>query len=165
MHTEPKVEYRAAQPTVGIRTQVTMRRMPQVIPQLTGEVFAWLAAREIAPAGPPFVRFHVIDMAARMDIEIGVPVAAPVAGDDRATAGELPAGRYAALVYTGVRNGIAANKALLDWGAARGLAWDRRDTPQGDAFAGRYESSLTDPATEPDMARWETEVAIRLADG
>ena len=33
-----------------------------------------------------------------------------------------------------------------------------------DGFGARYESYLTDPADEPDMAKWETEVAIRLAD-
>jgi hypothetical protein len=36
--------------------------------------------------------------------------------------------------------------------------------PHGDAFGSRYESYLTDPGEEPDPARWQTEVAIRLAE-
>jgi hypothetical protein len=77
----------------------------------------------------------------------------------------LPAGRYAALIYRGVQNGIAGNAALLAWGAAQGLQWDQWSTPQGDAFGGRVEFFLTEPDVEPDPAQWETEVAIRLIDG
>ena len=35
---------------------------------------------------------------------------------------------------------------------------------KGDAFGARLESFLTNPDEEPDRAKWETEVAIRLAD-
>jgi hypothetical protein len=86
-------------------------------------------------------------------------------GDDRVSAGTLPAGRYASLVYTGVGRGYSGNKALLDWGASEGLKWDRWATDKGDAFGGRVEFFLTDPDEEPDREKWETEVAIRLADG
>jgi effector-binding domain-containing protein len=164
MITEPKLEARPEQPTVGIRTQVPMKAFKKVIPELLDEVFAWTVRQGITPVGPPFMRFHIINMAGNMDVELGVPVAPGVAGDDRVRAGALPAGRYATLVYTGVRNGIKANGALLDWGAAQGLTWDRHDTEAGDAFAGRYESYLTDPAEEPDPKKWETEVAIRVVD-
>ena len=116
--TEPKLEDRTEQPYMGIRTEVPMRQLPEVIPQLLGEVFAWLGKQGIAPAGAPFIRYHVIDMESQMDIEMGVPVASALSGDGRISAGVLPAGRYAALVYAGVRNGIKANKALLDWDQA-----------------------------------------------
>jgi effector-binding domain-containing protein len=164
MMTAPKLEDRPEQPTVGIRTQVPMSAFKKIIPQLLSEVFAWTREQGVAPVGPPFMRFHVINMAGNMDVELGVPVGPGVAGDSRVTAGALPAGRYASLVYTGVRNGIKANGALLDWGAAQGLTWDRHDTAAGDAFAGRYESYLTDPDDESDPKKWETEVAIRVAD-
>ena len=72
--------------------------------------------------------------------------------------------RYAALVYTGIDNGIEANKALLNWGAEKGLAWDTYAAENGDGFGARIESHLSGPADEPDPAQWETEVAIRLAD-
>lgn len=163
--TEPKLEDRKEQGYMGIRTQVTMDEMsPGVIPQLIGEVFGWLEKHDVAPGGAPFMRFHVINMAANMDIEIGVPVASDQAGDDRVRPGVLPAGRYASLIYTGVTNGMPANKALLDWGAEQGLVWDRWDVEEGDAFRSRFESFLTGPEDDPDPANWETEVAIRLAD-
>ena len=144
--------------------QVPMRQMPKVIPSATTEVFQWLGARGIAPAGAPILRFHVIDMAGLMDIEMGVPVDEAVEGDDQVKAWVLPAGEYATLVYTGVKNGIAGTRALLDWAAEKGLKWDRWDDEKGDAFAARYETYLTDPADEPDTAKWETEIAIKIAD-
>jgi effector-binding domain-containing protein len=164
MTTEPKVEERPAQPYMGVRTLATMQELSTAIPQGHSQVFAWLGQQGIAPSGPPFIRYHVIDMERQLDIELGVPVASTVDGDDHVAAGVLPAGRYAALIYTGVENGIAGNWELLKWGAAQGLVWDQWATPQGDGWGARYESFLTDPADEPDMAKWETEVAIRLAD-
>jgi effector-binding domain-containing protein len=161
---EPRLVDRDEQHYVGIRTQVPMRQFKKVIPQLLGEVFAWLGQHGVAPAGAPFFRYHVINMKSKMDIELGVPVVSAVSGDDRVTAAVLPAGRYAALVYTGVDNGINGNKALLDWGAEKGLVWDTYVAENGDGFGARFESYLTDPAEEPNPAKWDTEVAIRLAD-
>ena len=163
--TEPKLSDREAQHYMGIRTQVPMKEMGKgVIPQLQGEVLVWLEKQGVAPAGAPFIRFHVIDMQAQMDIEMGWPVQSPLSGNDRVRAGVLPAGRYASLVYTGLRNGIKGNKVLLDWAAGKGLVWDRWDEANGDAFGARFESYLTDPKDEPKQAKWEIEVAIRLAD-
>src|SRR5215475_12200848 len=130
--TEPKLEDRSEQHYAGIRTEAPMGQLPNVIPQLLGEVFAWLGKQGMPPAGAPFIRYHVIDMEAKLDIELGVPVAAAVSGDNRVSAGVLPAGRYASLVYTGVTNGIAGNRALLDWAKEQGITWDRWNTDKGD---------------------------------
>jgi effector-binding domain-containing protein len=163
--TEPKLDDRAEVPYMGIRTQVSMEEMGAgLIPRLHGEVMDYLKKQGVAPDGPPFLRFHVINMPGKMDIELGWPVASTLPGDGRVAAGALPAGRYASLIYTGIMNGIAGNKALLDWGAEQGLVWDTYASDQGDGFGARYESFLTDPDDEPDLAKWETEVAIRLAD-
>jgi effector-binding domain-containing protein len=164
MITEPKVEDRTEQHYVAIRTQASMQELDTAIPQGLGEVFAWLVHQGVAPSGAPFTRYLVIDMEALLDIEVGVPVATALSGDDRISAGVLPAGRYASLVYTGIDNGIKANWALLKWGAEKGLVWDSWKTEKGDAFGARLESFLTNPDEEPDRAKWETEVAIRLAE-
>lgn len=165
MFSEPKLEKRAAQPYAGIRTTATLAELGAgLIPRLHGEVYRWLEQHGGAPDGPPFIRYHLIDMANTLDLTLGVPVASPVAGDARVGADALPAGRYATLIYTGIENGVAGNKALLDWGAEQKLEWDTRATPDGDVFGSRYEQFLTDPDDEPDMAKWQTEVAIRLAE-
>jgi hypothetical protein len=89
-------------------------------------------------------------------------VDAPLPEDGEVHPGVLPAGRYASLVYMG--NGLTGNKALIEWAKTNGIAWDRWDDPNGDAFRSRYESYLTDHKVEPRKTRWEVEVAIKLAD-
>jgi effector-binding domain-containing protein len=165
MITGPTLEDRKEVHYMGIRTQVTMQELGAgVIPQLHSEVNAWLAKQGVSPSGAPFIRYLVINMAEKLDIELGWPVASSLPGEGRIQPGVLPAGRYASLIYTGIMNGIPANKVLLDWGAEQGLVWDTYASDHGDGFSARYESFLTDPADEPDPAKWETEVAIRLAD-
>lgn len=164
MFTEPKLEDRPDQPYVAIRTRATMQQLDTAIPQGLGEVSAWLQKQGIAPAGAPFCRYLIIDMEALLELEIGWPVARPASGDGRVQAGVLPAGRYASLIYTGIDLGIPANRALLEWGPENGLAWDTWATQQGSAWGARCETFLTNPDEQPDRARWETEVAIRLAD-
>jgi effector-binding domain-containing protein len=163
MITEPKLEDRGEQQYVGIRTQVPMSKFKKIIPEFLDELFAWLGKQGVQPAGAPFMRYHVINMAGNMDVELGVPVTSAVSGDGRIAPGVIPAGRYASLVYTGV-NGIKGNKALLDWAAKNNMRWDRWDDQNGDAFGSRVEYFLTGPAEQPDRDKWETEVAIRLAD-
>lgn len=165
MMTEPKLEDRSEQPYLGIRTQITIQEMGSgIIPQLQDEVLEWMNQQGIAPAGAPFMRYHVINMAEKLDVELGWPVANAVAGNQRITAGMIPAGRYASLVYTGIANGMEGNKVLIEWANANGVAWDRWDDEKGDAFRSRLETYLTEPDDEPDMAMWETEVAIKLVD-
>lgn len=161
---KPKVEERAEQRYVALRLQATMQELGRAIQEGIGEVASWLARRGIAPMGAPFVRYVVIDMERLLEIEVGFPVAEAQEGDERVVAGMLPAGRYASLIYTGIDRGIEANWELLKWGAAQGLVWDSRKTEKGEAFKARFEVFLTNPEEEPDRAKWETEVAIRLAD-
>lgn len=82
----------------------------------------------------------------------------------RLNGGLLPAGRYATLVFRGIRNGVEANARLIDWIKAHGETMDFRQTSAGDSFASRVETLLTDPKAENDQDRWETEIAIRLRD-
>src|SRR5258708_22338360 len=164
MFTEPKLIDRKEQPYIGIRMQTPTSNFPNMIPKFVNELLTWLAAQGVKPAGGPFMRFHVINMKSNMDVEIGVPVASALPGTGHIAADVLPAGKYAALVYTGVKNGIKGNKALLDWAAEQGIVWDRFDSVNGDRFGARYETFLTGPEDDPDQSKWKTEVAIRLAD-
>jgi effector-binding domain-containing protein len=96
----PEIIERAEQPYVAIRAEVTMAELAGLADRF-GEVFGWLAEHGVAPAGPPFFRYHVIDMERQLDVEAGVPVPAAMEGDDRVVAGTLPAGRYATSVHAG----------------------------------------------------------------
>jgi effector-binding domain-containing protein len=164
MSAAPQIETRAEQPYVAIRGQVTMAEIGPFAGR-TGEVFAWLGARGLAPAGPPFLKYNVIDMMLQLEIEAGVPVAAVPDGDGEVICGVLPAGRYATIMHVGHPSELlGVTKALRDWAAEQGLAWDMSPDGDGERWASRLEISLTDPRQEPDMSKWVTQLAFRLAD-
>lgn len=154
--TRPEITY------MGIRTQTPFKGMFKVVDKLFKEINQWAKQHPIERAGPPFLRYHVIDMAGEMDIEVGFPVAKSMPGDDRVQAGVIPAGRFASLVYIG--SGYTGNKTLILWARDNSYQWDRWDDPKGDGFRARYEAFLTDPRIEPRKTKWEVEVAIKLAD-
>jgi effector-binding domain-containing protein len=147
------------QPYAAIRVGVSMEELGPVVPPLTARVFNWLDAQGVAPAGPPFWRYVIIDMENELEIETGVSVASPVEGDAEIRAGVLPAGRYATVVHTGHPDTlVTATRDLLQWGAERDLEWD----VDGDTWGCRLEEYLSDPAE--DMEQWQTRLAFRLRD-
>jgi hypothetical protein len=83
MISEPKIEDRNEQSYVGIRARVTMQELGKTLPPLWGEVYGWLASKGVKPAGAPLWRYLVIDMTAKLEIDVGVPVATPLTGDNR----------------------------------------------------------------------------------
>ena len=159
---KPKIDTRPEQIYMGIRALAPFKGMSKVVDQISKEMNSWIKEHNVAPAGPPFLRFHVIDMRGTMDITYGIPVRKALPADGQIMADVLPAGRYASLIYTG--GGIAGNRALIEWVRGKGLDFDRWDTEAGDNFRSRYESYLTDPKTEHRKTKWEIEVAIKLRD-
>lgn len=166
MIQEPQLQARAAQHYAGIRMTVAMGGISGAVDEAFPELFGWLGANGIAPGGPPFIRFLVIDMAADLELDFGVPVAAPVTGSGRVKPGVLPAGKYAVLRHTGDYEGLfAANAALQDWAREHGIEFDTWVTDQGQAWRSRVEHYPTNPAEEPDPAKWEVDVAYLTVPG
>ncbi|RKN09764.1 GyrI-like domain-containing protein [Streptomyces radicis] len=156
---------RPERPYVAIRARVTMDTIPSIADRVP-EVIGWLAGRGVAPEGAPFLRYRVIDMERFLDIEAGVPVARVLDPDPEAeiVSGTLPAGRYATVTHTGPFDElVGATKTLLGWADAKGLRWDVRDGPEGQVWGCRLEEYETNPAAEPDPAKWVTRLAFRLA--
>jgi hypothetical protein len=162
---EPEIIERAAVPYAGISQWVAMDAVGSVADRIP-EIFGWLGVQGIAPAGPPFFRYHVIDMERPLLVEAGVPVLSAVADDEGdIRGGTLPAGRFVVMMHTGAPSTLmAATAALLAWAEARDLAWDVSETDAGERWSCRVEFYLTDPAEQPDTSKWETELAFRLAD-
>ena len=158
---EPVVVERSAEPYVAIRELVTMETLGTVLPALHPDVRSWLRERGEEPAGDPFFKYNVIDMERQLEVEVGWPVGAQMAGEGRVLAAVLPAGRYATVLYTGHPDGlIDATRALLEWADKEGLQWDVVETADGDRWGARLEFYRSDG---PDMNKWETELAFRLA--
>jgi hypothetical protein len=148
---EPQVQERTAQPYLAIHAHVTTeaelrRAADRGFPELLG----WLGEHGVEPAGPIFIRYA----ADSDDIELGVPVAPGVSGDERVQAGALPAGRWATFVHVGPYRSetdpdLAAGHATLQ-------AWmDAQELERGDYV----EHFILGPAEQPDFTRWQTELA------
>lgn len=152
------------QPFVGVTRTLPMARLKEAsdeIPRLAG----WLGERGITPTGPPFVRFLVIDMAADMVVQTGVPTATPVEAGGAIEAGTLPAGRYVTAVHVGHYDGLYdATSRLLRWAGEQGLHFDKHPSDAGEVWTSRLEWYETDPAEQPDPSTWVTQLAFKLAD-
>lgn len=166
MTITPEIVQRAEQPYVAVRRTVTMRTFPEIADRLP-ELIGALLERGVELAGAPFFRYTLIDMNAHLEVEAGVPVGQVpevLAEQDDLVSAVLPAGRYVSLTHVGHPDElVGVTGELLAWAADQGLAWDKADTGQGERWGCRLEVLKTDPRAEPDMSRWETELAFRLA--
>jgi effector-binding domain-containing protein len=163
MTAEPRIVDRTEQPYIAIRALVTMQELGQVLPGLHPQAYQWLGTHGGQPTGPPFWKYNVVDMDRQLEVEVGVPVATAMSGDDRVLAAILPAGRYATLVHVGHPAGLeGATRTLLDWAAQQGLAWDVEETSEGERWAARLE--VYQDELPADMDTWETQLVFKLAD-
>jgi effector-binding domain-containing protein len=162
MITQPKISLYNERPYVGLRLRTPFRGLFAVVDTLLKELRTWVKTHGVADEGPFFLRYYMIDMEGIMDIELGFMLPKPLPGDDRVKPGVLPKGQYANLTYT--RYALRGNKALLAWIKENNIKMDRWDTPQGDAFACRYEAYLTDYRLEPRKTAWQVELAIKIVD-
>lgn len=150
----PHLEHREEQPYASIAIKANFQEWGAVN-ALIPELFTWLGARE--PAGAPFFRHRVIGgMEERFELEVGIPLTAPIAGDGRVQAGSKPAGTYVVLTHEGHPDTIAnSHVALVEWAAEQGLELAKT----GESWDALFESYLTNPEEEPTPEKWRTELA------
>ncbi|GLY07472.1 MULTISPECIES: GyrI-like domain-containing protein [Actinoplanes] len=161
---EPTIVLREPQHYLGRRESIAMTEFARLADQLPG-MFAGLARQGVPIAGPPFFRYRVIDMAAEMVVEAGIPLANAIPVEPPDFVDVLPGGRYATITHIGHPGELMAVTArLLDWAPRNGLSWDVTPTPTGEVWGGRLEMMLTNPAEQPDMHKWETALLFKLAD-
>ena len=138
----------AARPVVGIRSRARPEEIGQSMGALFRELFEHIGARGQAPAGPPLSIYHAMEPDG-VDFECAMPVAAPMEGTDRIRAGELPACKAATVTHRGPYENLKRTwGALTAWMASQGL----------EGAGAPWEVYVTDPATEPDRAKWRTEI-------
>jgi effector-binding domain-containing protein len=140
------------QPIATIRATALFAAIGATLGQVLPEVFAYVVAQGQRPVGPPFSRY-LGERGETVELEAGVPVDEPVAGDGRVQAGELPGGPVATIWHIGPYDTLRVTYAVLaTWMAAEGRA----------AGGPTWEVYWTDPQEVLDPAEWKTEIICPL---
>jgi effector-binding domain-containing protein len=139
-------------PTLTIRSEGPMSSIKDRIGEGFGALFAYLGPRAGQTTGV-FARYYTMSETNAV-MDTGVMLAAPVAGEGNITAGEIAEGDAAVTTHVGPYETVAAAyEAVQAWIAAN------HRTVAGAPL----EVYLTDPETEPDPAKWRTEVIFPIA--
>jgi len=148
MDLETELRQLQPQPTATIRRTIAPADTADTLDEVLPEVWTYLERSGTHPAGPPFARWHVWE-ADRADLEAGMPVPAPVEGEGRIAASELPGGTVAVTVHRGPYDSLPDTyNALGAWMEANGH----------EHCGAPWEVYLTDPRETPEPADYQTEV-------
>lgn len=136
------------QPTACIREIVAVHAMPQFFERTFHAVLAVLQEQGLAPAGPPYAIYYRMPTDT-VDVAAGFPVTGPVEPSGEVWPGTLPGGRTYEAVHVGPYDAMQpVYHAILQRMTAD-------DEVPADVM---WEQYLSDPAEEPDPARWRTRV-------
>ena len=139
MSYECKIEERAAQPAMSIRTRTPVDKLPEVMGPAYGQIMAYLGEQGAYPAGRPYTAYYNMDMQ-DLDVEIGMPVAQPLPGAGDVQASEIPAGNAATTIHTG---------PYKDLGKAYDALQSFMDEQGVEGTGAAYEFYLNDPGEVP----------------
>ena len=102
------------QPVAVVHGRIEVSEVAGFLGAAFAEVFRVVGAQGLAPAGPPFGRFH--PMNGTFDVEAGVPVTRAITPAGRVAPGVLLGGPVATVVHRGDYGAIGpAYQALSRW--------------------------------------------------
>ena len=135
------------QPTLVVRDKVAAEDVGPWLEAAFSEVARYMNARVIQMAGPPFVRYLL--MQGVFEIEAGFPTMMPAPVEGRLELSQLPGGSVAMTMHTGPYEALpAAFQVLTEWIAKHGY----------EQAGPHWEVYFTDPKEEPDQSKWQTQV-------
>lgn len=128
--SEPRIVELPSQRTIAVRVQQPMAALDlrSLFDRYMPAISASLAANGLTPQGPSFARYHAYGPDI-VDVEMGLPVAAPLpgirplqaVGSGQIGTSELPGGSAAMLIHSGSYRTLAkAYDVLHDWIGTQG---------------------------------------------
>lgn len=106
-------------PLAVVRRRAARQALSQLVPQLCGVVWNAIRANQIRGAG----RHVAVYLDDQINMEVGVELESPFAGDGDVVASALPAGAVATTTHLGPYSRLGdAHRAIQDWCAAQGHA-------------------------------------------
>ena len=141
-------EDRDPQSVAASTATLAVDALPEWLGQTYTRVIAFLKSHNSYPIGPPFARYRR-RADGLFDVTAGFPVQTPVHGDGTVEAALLPGGAAATTMHVGSYDDMAPGyQAIADWIETKKAA------PAGDP----WEVYLSDPGTQPNPARWRTQI-------
>jgi effector-binding domain-containing protein len=142
-----------SQPTVSVRVIIPIAQLGDEWNDRILVLWEHLRNNGVEPIGSPFVRYHTF-AEGQTDLETGVPVAEPVAGEGRVASSELPAGPAIATWHIGSHEGLGNAYARLG-------AWmqEHGGEPNGPGWEEYHwidHNQNADPAAWQHTASWRT---------
>jgi effector-binding domain-containing protein len=154
------IEDREPQAVVSIRSIVAVAELAQAQSERLGELWRSMQARDLAPVGPPFVRYHTFGET-DTDVELGVPVRKEATGEGRIEAGSLPGGAAIVTWHLGAHNSLGEGYGRLNaWLERQGR---RAAGPAWEVYWWIDARREPDPSSWPEPAEWRTELVQPVA--
>jgi len=136
MRIEPRTI--SPQHTAVMKATLHSEELGSWIPPAFDRVANYLDKNGVVPSGMPLARYHVLPDH-MFDVEVGFPVEARVAGDERVRPSSLPGGRVVVAWHIGPYDQLGETyQAVDEWlkaegGVRTGDAWEiYHDPPTGD---------------------------------
>lgn len=148
--TTPNIERRDLdpQPILYIQRELTFSSLQETMGECFGKLYGYGQSKGLAIVGQPIARY-VKAGPGLWTVDFVMPLAAPAEGNGEMVAGNLHAGPVAYAMHNGPYEQLSET----------GAAIERWIKDNGYEVAGPpWESYVTDPASEPDPAKWRTDV-------
>ncbi|MES1980839.1 MAG: GyrI-like domain-containing protein [Pseudomonadota bacterium] len=152
MLEHPEVTKTEEKLTAVVHLTVARADIQTVMGPAIAEVMAIMLAQGIVPAGPLF-SYHLKRPSDIFDFEVGFPVSGVIKPSGRVKPSKLPATKLVRAVYRGGYEGLGnAWGELFGWVKDEGL----------NARGSLWECYAVGPETDPDPAKWRTELNCPL---
>jgi len=150
-----EMEQLEPQPVLSIRATVQIVDLAQAQDDCLLALSSYLQQSGAQLAGPPFVRYHTFTQT-ETDLELGIPVVAPIAGEGRIAGGELGGGLAITTWHIGPHDTLADAYARMQ-------AWlkEHGRKPDGAAWEVYYwidPNQYRGASTWPDSSSWRTQL-------
>ena len=144
-----KIEIKSvrAKEAASVREAIPRDDITESLGRMYRAVYDAINKQGIKPSGAPFARYHAFGSV--VDLEAGLPVERPIQVDGNVKPSQLPGGPAAVAVHAGPYEGLVNTYNAIE-------AW-MKDTGRT-ATGGPWEIYLTDPTSEPNPARWLTQI-------
>jgi effector-binding domain-containing protein len=150
-----EIQQCAPQPVLSIRETIQVANLGEAMDDRLRTLRDYLHQQDILPVGPPVVRYHTFGET-ESDFEFSIPVVAPIGGEGRITAGELPGGPAVTTWHIGPHHNLGEAYARIQ-------AWldKHSNEPNGPAWEVYYwldPAQYSGPSTLPDASSWRTQL-------